>query len=48
LARQIRHKYNVVDFKYLRVEIDNDTNIFEGHSRTLNSPLRENSKGKEV
>ena len=42
-------KNNVVHFKYLRVKIDNDNNILEGHiQRTLNSPLRENSKGKEV
>ena len=36
--RIIKHKNNVVDFKYLRVKIDNDNNILEGHiPRTLNS-----------
>jgi len=35
--------------KYLIVKIDSKNNVFEGYiPRTLNSPLRENSKGKEV
>ena len=51
------HKNNV-DFKYLRVKIDNNNNVFERHiPRTLNFPLRKidkedlkktiKSKGKE-